>query len=170
MIVRRMIPIAACALLAAAAGASRLAAQTCPAAAAADTTEWRRVDAGNFSLRLPGSYRTPYGQRLDGPIRSWNAPHGRRVRSEYGTAGQIGNTSPAINRRLACDQGPGETWRIVAYQQRGVYGIGYYGLDPTEEGRAIVLMAESTRRADLPELLAIIHSLRWAGPPPFRPR
>ena len=170
MMVRRMIPIAACALLAATADAPRLAAQTCPGAAAADTTEWRRVEAGNFSLRLPGSYHTPSQQRIDGAVRSWTAPHGRRVRSEYGTSGYIGNTSPATNRRLACEQGPGETWRIVAYQQRGVYGIGYYGLDPTEEGRALVLVAESPRRSDLPELLAIIRSLRWPGPPPFRPR
>jgi len=70
MIVRRMMPIAACALAAVATiHAPRLAAQTCPAAAAADTTEWRRVDAGNFSLRLPGSYHAPSRQRIDGAVR-----------------------------------------------------------------------------------------------------
>ncbi|MFL5385755.1 MAG: hypothetical protein ACJ8GN_24840 [Longimicrobiaceae bacterium] len=170
MMVRRMIPVAACALIAGAALAPRLAAQTCPAAAAADTTEWRRVDAGNFSLRLPGSYHGTHGQRLDGPVRTWTAPRGRRVRSEYGSARSVGNTSPATSRRLVCDQGVGDSWRIVAYEQRGVFGIGYFGRDPSEEGRAVVLTAESPRRQDLPELLAIIHSLRWAGPPPFQPR
>jgi len=170
-IVRRMIPIAACALAAVAASpAARLAAQSCPAAAAADTTEWRRVEAGNFTLRLPGSYRTPYQQRIDGAVRTWTAPHGRRVRSEYGTARNLGNTSPATDRRLACEQGVGDAWWIVAYQERGAYGIGYYGRDPSEEGRALILTAESPRRSDLPELLAIIRSLRWSGPPPFRPR
>jgi hypothetical protein len=170
MIVRRMIPIAACALLAAVAAAPRLAAQTCPAAAAADTTEWRRVDAGNFTLRLPGSYRGTRLQRIDAAVRSWTAPRGRRVRSEYGTARYVGNTTPATNLRLVCDQGPNDSWRIVAYEQRGIYGIGYFGPDPSEEGRALVLTAESPRREDLPELLAIIHSLRWAGRPPFQLR
>jgi hypothetical protein len=170
-IVRRMIPIAACALAAvAAAPASRLAAQNCPAAAAADTTEWRRVDAGNFSLRLPGSYRGARLQRIDAALRIWTAPRGRRIRSEYGSARYVGNASPATDLRLVCDRGAGDAWRIVAYQLHGMYGIGYFALDPSEEGHAVVLTAESPRREDLPELLAIVHSLRWAGRPPFQPR
>lgn len=169
MIVRRMIPIAACALVAAAAATPRLAAQTCPSAAAADTTEWRRVDAGSYSLRLPGSYQGVYRQRLGGPVRDWTAPRFRSVHAEYGLSRFVGNGSPVVDPEMICEQGPGDAWRIVVYEQHGRYGIGYYGFDPTQEGRALALTAESQRREDLPELLAIVLSLRWpsrAPPPP----
>jgi len=166
MIVRRMIPIAACALaMAAMAPAARLAAQTCPAAAAADTTEWRRVEAGSFSLRLPGSYHGKDGQRLDGPVRDWTAPRFRSVHAEYGLSRFVGSASPVAEEDLICDQGPGDDWRIVVYELHGRFGIGYYGFDPTEPGRALAVSAESPRRADLPELLAIIHSVRWTSRP-----
>jgi len=171
MIGRRMIPTAACALAAVAAAPSpQLAAQTCPSVAAADTTEWRRVPAGNFTLRLPGSYRGTRMQRMDAAVRSWSAPRGRRVRSEYGSATHVGSGTPIGDPKLVCDRGVRDAWRMVVYEERGVFGIGYFGLDPSEEGRALVLTAESPRREDLPELLAIVRSLHWAGRPPFQQR
>ena len=164
-IVRRMM-LAACALAAGAAiPAPRLAAQTCPAAAAADTTEWRRVEAGTFSLRLPGSYHGTDGQRLDGPVRDWVAPRFRSVHAEYGLSRFVGSATPVTEQDLICDQGPGDAWRIVVYEQHGRFGIGFYGFDPTEPGRALAVRAESPRRGDLPELLAIIHSVRWTTRP-----
>jgi hypothetical protein len=171
MIVRRMMRIAACALAAVAASpAPRLAAQTCPAAAAADTTEWRRIEAGSYSLRLPGSYQPDRQQRINTAVRDWTAPHFRGVHAEYGLSRFVGSATPVAEQDLICDQGPGDAWRIVVYELHGRFGIGYYGFDPTEPGRALALTAESPRREDLPELLAIIHSVRWTSRPPPHPR
>jgi hypothetical protein len=166
-----MLPAAACALMVGATiHATRLAAQTCPAAAAADTTEWRRIEAGSYSLRLPGSYQPNRRQRIDGAVRDWTAPRFRSVHAEYGLSSFAGSATPVAEQDLICDQGPGDAWRIVVYENHGRFGIGYFGFDPTEHGRALALTAESPRREDLPELLAIIHSVRWTSRPPPHPR
>lgn len=164
-IARRMLPAAACALLAGAAAPSpRPAAGSCPTAPAADTTGWRRVETGIFTMLLPRGYRKIRTQGIDSAVDAWNAPRGRRVHTDYGSTMYVGG-GPFRDPDLVCERGPGDRWTIVAYEQYGRHGIGYYGYDPSSEDRALVVMAESPRREDIPELLAIIHSLRWDDRP-----
>lgn len=138
----------------------------CSSAARVDTSTWRRVDTGVFTMRLPRGYRAIRVRGIDSAVEGWNASRHRTVRSDYGSTRYVGG-GPFRDADLVCERGPNDSWSIVAYDQYGVHGVGYYGLDPSKEDRALVLTAESPRREDVPELLAIIRSVRWAGRPPF---
>lgn len=138
----------------------------CTSAVQADTATWRRVGTDVFTLRLPRAYRGVWMRGIDTAVHGWKAPRGRTVHSDYGYVHYVGG-GPFSDPELVCESGPRDAWRIFAYEDRGVYGVGYFGLDPSRDDRALTLEARSPRREDVPELLAIIRSMRWAGRPPL---
>jgi hypothetical protein len=167
---QRTIPILACTLLtgaAAAAGEADRGPDACTSAVVVDTAWWGRIDTGVFTMRLPRGYRKIRAQGIDSDVDGWRASHGRKVGSDYGWTEYVGDGSDS-DPNLVCERGPGGAWMIVAYEQNAAYGIAYYARDPSADNRSLVLRAESPRRQDMPELLAIIHSVRWsekAAPP-----
>jgi len=138
----------------------------CTSTVRVDTSTWRRIDTGVFTMRLPRAYRGVRMRGIDTAVHGWNAPRRRTVHSDYGSVHYVGG-GPFRDPELVCESGPRDAWKIIAYEDRGVFGVGYYGLDPSRDDRALVLTAESPRREDVPELLAIIRSMRWAGRPPL---
>jgi hypothetical protein len=167
MQIRSIQALAGLLLLGASTGAGNLQLDPCSSAPAPSTSAWRRIDTGAFTIRLPRAYRGIRMRGIDSAVHGWNAPGRRTVRSDYGPTRYVGG-GPFRDPDLVCERGPRDSWSIVRYEEHGVHGIGYYGLDPSREDRALVLMAESPRREDIPELLAIIRSVRWAGRPPFQ--
>jgi hypothetical protein len=164
----RTIPILACTLFTvAAAGGTDRGTHACTSAVVVDTAWWGRIDTGVFTMRLPRGCRKVRAQGIDSDIHGWRASHGRTAGSDYGLTRYVGDGSGS-DPDLVCERGPGGAWMTVAYQQSGDYGIKYYARDPLADDRTLVLKAESPRREDIPELLAIIHSARWpakAAPP-----
>jgi CubicO group peptidase (beta-lactamase class C family) len=161
---RRSLPLAAGVLLAGAASAAPARGQTACPPAAADTVSWRRSGDGAFTLRLPRAYGQTRLRGVDSALLGWNAPGGRRVRTDYGPIHYVGG-GVLSEPDLVCEGDFGGAWRIVVYhdRDRGVHGAGYYGLDPSGNGRALAMTAESPRREDVSELLAIVRSVRWTG-------
>lgn len=159
----RSLPFAVGALLAVAAPASGQGG--CPAASAA-TASWRHTAGGPFVLRLPPAYRPVRRQGIDSEVREWRSPGGARVGTDYGSVRYVGG-GVVDDPALVCESDLGGAWRIVVYhdRDRGIHGVGYHGFDPARNGRAVALTAESPRVADIPELMAIVRSLRWSGAP-----
>lgn len=138
----------------------------CTSAVRVDTSTWRRVGTGVYTLRMPRVYRGVRMRGIDTAVHGWNAPRRRTVHSDYGYVHYVGG-GPFSHPEHVCESGPRGAWRILAFEERGLYSVGYYGLDPSRDDRALVLEARSPRREDVPELLAIIRSMRWAGRPPL---
>ena len=166
-LVRRTIQaLAGVLLLGAVTAAGERSPELCTSAVRVDTSTWRHIRTDVFTLRLPRAYRGIRVRGIDTAVHRWNAPRHRTVGSDYGYVHYVGG-GPFRDPELVCESGPRDSWRIIAYAERGVYGVGYYGLDPSRDDRALVLEARSPRREDVPELLAIIRSMRWAGRPPL---
>jgi hypothetical protein len=165
---RTLQALAGVAILGAVSAAGDRGPDACTSTVAVDTSTWRRIDTGVFTMRLPRAYRGIRMRGVDSAVEGWNAGGGRRVRSDYGWTQYVGG--PFSDTDVVCERGPRDSWRIAAYEYRGRLGVGYHGLDPSRDDRALMVMAESPRREDIPELFAIIRSVRWAGRPPLAGR
>jgi hypothetical protein len=75
-------------------------AQSCEAAAGVDTTGWRRVSAGAFSVLLPPDYREARVTGIDSEVRAWRARGRRAVGSDAGTY-----TNRLERASVVCEQG-----------------------------------------------------------------
>jgi CubicO group peptidase (beta-lactamase class C family) len=161
----RSLPVAAGLLLAAAVATPARGQAGCPAASA-DTVAWRRIDGEAFTLRLPRTYRPVRAEGVDSEVRGWRTPGGARVGTDYGSVEYVGG-GELDDPALVCESDLGGAWRIVVYhdRERGVHGVSYYGFDPAGTGKAVAMSAQSPRAADLPELMAIVRSLRWTPRP-----
>lgn len=137
----------------------------CPAASA-DTVSWQRAGGEAFTLRLPRAYRSVRAQGIDTSVRGWRSGVGARIGTDYGSVQYVGGGA-VDDPALVCESDHGGAWRIVVYHDgdRGVHGVGYYAFDPARNGRALAMTAESPRAADIPELLAIVRSVRWTARP-----
>jgi hypothetical protein len=148
----------------------------CHADARVDTSAWRRVQAGAYTVRLPRAYQDRHARGVDSDLRAYAAPRGRLVTSDFGMWSQSEVFERDADSTLAvCAPGSGTAApRIVVYrdEERGMTAALFW---PYPNGRvvhwprgdqveAFNVFASSRRDADLPELLAIIRSIRLADP------
>jgi hypothetical protein len=157
----RTLPIIAALLLAATEpAAAQRAPAACSPGTAVDTTAWRRVGTGAFTIRLPRAYRRANVHGVDSAVDAWRASRRRQVGSDFGPTRYVGDGSGS-DPALVCERGPGDAWMIVAFD----HGFDYFARDPAAGDRTLWIRAQSARREDLPELLAIVRSVRWVGRP-----
>jgi hypothetical protein len=179
MLLRPMIATVGCSLAAGCAAPLRSAAveaSPCASAPRTDTSDWRRVDAVAFVFRLPADFEQQEVEGIDSALRRWVSPDGREVQTDYGfynrrfAAGLAGSGEELIT---VCQEGDGEAApQIVPYRTRdGRYAAGLYWPNPGGGRKpfgaagtlreALWMSAQSPRREDLPEMLAIVSSVEY---------
>lgn len=179
MLLRPMIAAVGCSLAAGCAAPIRSAAveaSPCASALRMDTSSWRQIDAVSFVFRLPAGFKQQEVESIDSALRRWVAPDGREVQTDYGfynrrfEAGPAGSGEELIT---VCQEGDGESApQIVLYRtHEGLYAAGLYWPQPGGGRKlfgaagtlreALWMSAQSPRREDLPELLAILSSVRY---------
>jgi hypothetical protein len=154
-----LVPLAAAAWLATACSAASQKA-ACPASAV-DTTGWRRVEAGSFSILLPRAYRPVRAQGIDTDVRIWRADRGREISSDYGSVFLVG---AGDDRIPTCTGDGGVPARLSHDQAGGRHQVDQFAMDPSRPTNALWLHLSATRAAGVPELLAIARSVRWRRP------
>lgn len=157
-------------------------ASDCSAAEGVDTTTWRRHNARAYTLLLPRGYRLARTQGVDSDVRGWSGPGGRYVSSDFGFySDRLEVDGGSANEPYAvCEEGAGgdaPTPRIVLLRRDGRYGAGLFWPHPDgrrfsdypsgdENREALDVIATSPREEDIPELLAIVRSVRLIDPRP----
>ena len=151
-------------------------AQPCASAARVDTAGWQVIQRGAFVFRIPAC--APQEVRsVDSAVDEWRSPEARVVHSDYGM--WTGPVQRGPNSRMrepitVCAMGDSTSApQLVVYRTfEGAQAAGLYW--PTPGGRsrlfgpsgeniqreALWLEAASPHAEDLPELLAIVQSVR----------
>lgn len=151
-------------------------ADECASADRVDTADWLLVDEGAFTLRLRPEYSEVDVRGIDSQVGRWRGPGERSVHSDYGfySASFDADSTRSVREPIVyCERRVTEAApQVVLYRTEHGYAAGLYW--PRPEGRSIPFgrglspnpmalrfTATSPRAEEIPELLAIVRSVRF---------
>jgi hypothetical protein len=139
-----------------------------------ETSEWKEVRNSVYSHRIPPWFQLQPDQSVDSDVTEWKTSDNRRVLSDYGFWNGPFTPSIRLTDVAVCQASSDNKPQIVTFRTPDGVGAGLYWIVPGGPSKqvgpthhsplAMWISAESPNPHDLPELLAIVRSVRLHDP------